>query len=80
MVVFILLLILQSIVECPTILMDTMTKLLQMREEYVSRVDVIYRSLNIQTYSHMRDKDIHWFHPDDEEGIVECLEKLLQQG
>lgn len=33
-----------------------------------------------QTTWYRRDKDIHWFHPDDEEGIVECLEKLLQQG
>ena len=32
-----------------------------------------------QTTWYRRDKDIHWFHPDDEEGIVECLEKLLQQ-
>ena len=30
-----------------------------------------------QTTWYRRDKDIHWFHPDDEEGIVECLEKLL---
>ena len=33
-----------------------------------------------QTTWYRRDKDIHWFHPDDEESIVECLEKLLQQG
>ena len=32
-----------------------------------------------QTTWYRRDKDIHWFHPDDEEGVVECLEKLLQQ-
>ena len=32
-----------------------------------------------QTTWYRRDKDIHWFHPDDEDGIVECLEKLLQQ-
>lgn len=30
-----------------------------------------------QTTWYRRDKDIHWFHPDDEESIVECLEKLL---
>lgn len=30
-----------------------------------------------QTTWYRRDKDIHWFHPDDEEGVVECLEKLL---
>lgn len=33
-----------------------------------------------QTTWYRRDKDIHWFHPDDEESIVKCLEKLLQQG
>lgn len=33
-----------------------------------------------QTTWYRRDKDIHWFHPDDEESIVECLEELLQQG
>lgn len=32
-----------------------------------------------QTTWYRRDKDIHWFHPDDEEGVVGCLEKLLQQ-
>lgn len=32
-----------------------------------------------QTTWYRRDKDIYWFHPDDEEGIVECLEKLLQR-
>lgn len=30
-----------------------------------------------QTTWYRRDKDIHWFHPDDEESIVKCLEKLL---
>lgn len=30
-----------------------------------------------QTTWYRRDKDIHWFHPDDEESIVRCLEKLL---
>ena len=30
-----------------------------------------------QTTWYRRDKDIHWFHPDDEESIVKCLEKIL---
>ena len=58
MVVVQLILQLQGVVECPAPLVDAVTKLLQVREEDVTWLDVVDGCLDIEAYRHMQHKDV----------------------
>ena len=58
MVVVQLILQLQGVVECPAPLVDAVTKLLQVREEDVTWLDVVDSGLDIEANRHMQHKDV----------------------